>query len=412
MDKQPTMRVNLDEIRLGTTCKFDISDSDEVLLLGSGQPFTKTIREQIRKRGISYLDVHPDDAPELLGEDSGQAKAVTASVDGKLVNRRIDRRHEPYCNHRAERFASAVASAIGKIESIGEQIHSLSSSAVYELCEIPLSLTEMALEDSDQSIAAQTLNGTEQASDFSVAKRCTNLAALAINTGIEMELSESEVKHLGTAGLLHDMALFQMPEKFRNTTIALSKDELWEFKKHPIIAGELFAKFSVIPDEVRLIVSQIHERCDGSGYPRGLGSNVTHPLSRVLNLLDSYLSLITPGPGRPSVVPHDAITLLLHEGGRGKFEAAPMRAMLSTMSLFPIGSNVSLSNGQTGTVIRRDGDNYFKPIVQVDDNGQETKVVMKDSPHSIVGPVATDEKRQMRLTSDMTKTLTLDLLES
>jgi len=122
---------------------------------------------------------------------------------------------------------------------------------------------------------------------------------------------------------------------------------------------DTFAGYSIVPDEICVIVNQVHERVDGSGYPRGLHINLIHPLARVLNVVDTYLSLIDPGPGRPAILPHDAIGFLLHEGARGRFEALPMQALLTTVTLFPIGSRVELDDGRKATVIRRDGAHYL-----------------------------------------------------
>ena len=128
-------------------------------------------------------------------------------------------------------------------QQIAEQSDSLSQSSISELCTMTQTMMSMALEDSDLSIAA-----LDRQQETSIASRCINLAVLAINTGIELELSDSDIGNLGTAGLLHEMGLFLMPETLHSTTNALSDNESWEFRKHPILALNLFKRFSCIPE--------------------------------------------------------------------------------------------------------------------------------------------------------------------
>jgi len=48
MKDDDRVRVSLDEIRLGATCKFEICDDHGVLLLGKGRPLTESVRDQIQ----------------------------------------------------------------------------------------------------------------------------------------------------------------------------------------------------------------------------------------------------------------------------------------------------------------------------------------------------------------------------
>jgi HD-GYP domain-containing protein (c-di-GMP phosphodiesterase class II) len=237
------------------------------------------------------------------------------------------------------------------------------------------------------------------------------MSLLAINTGIELGLSDKEVIQLGTAGLLHDLGLYLMPSHFRDPTAELTANEVWEYRRHPSLVMNAFAKLSIVSDEVRVIANQVHERRDGSGYPRGLHANLIHPLANVLAIVDSYLTLIQPGAGRPAVVPHDAIGYLLFEVGRGLFDAATMRAFLTQIAYFPIGSQVELDNGQRATVIRRDGDHYATPIVRVDGAHATGSLALRRSERNIARPVVDEPGHQMRITKSMMPTLSMDMFQ-
>jgi hypothetical protein len=55
---------------------------------------------------------------------------------------------------------------------------------------------------------------------------------------------------------------------------------------------------------------------------------------------------------------------MLEDVREGRFDAAVVRGLLHTISLFPIGSYVELNNGQIGKVIRTNGPAYDRPIIE------------------------------------------------
>lgn len=407
------VQVSLDDLCLGAICKFDIHDQDGLLLLGKGQPLTQTIVDQVFNRGISFLEVHPSDVDALTGasaptpERKSPKRKPPARSNETLLSRRTDRSGEPYSTVRAERFEKQIAAAVGIVAQIGQQIQSLSQPVVAELCDIPSQMTDMLMEDADQSIFVVS----ESKNQCSLPQRCAKMSLLAINTGIEMELSEKEVIQLGTAGLLHDLGLYLMPARYRDPKTELTANEVWEYKRHPSLVVNAFAKLSIVSDEVRIIANQVHERIDGSGYPRGLRANLIHPLANILGIVDSFLTLTQPGPDRPAVIPHDAIGYLLFEVGRGLFDPSAMRAFLNQIAFYPIGSHVELDNGQRATVIRRDGDHYTTPIVRIDGAHETDALPLRISNRKIARPVIDDPGRQMRITKSMMPTLSMDMFQ-
>ncbi len=406
MNKQGMVRISLDEIVDGATSKFDICDDRGVLLLGHGRPLTETVREELLRRGVTCLEVHPEDLSALTGRGSKKAasQSYSSPASEPLHCRRILRRDEAYSPKRAQKFAKHLTESARCLTSLAEEITNLSPKLVAKMCEIPSILCDMALEDADQSIAAM---GTSAPPD-ELTQRCIQMAVYSINSGLEMELTDKEVSQVGMAALIHDLGLYLLPDNMRDSSKPLSTEELWEFKQHPALTVDTFSRFSSVPDEVCVIAGQVHERPDGSGYPRGLHANLMHPLARVISIVDAYISLTSPGPGRPPVVPHDALAFLLFQGGRGLFDAKAMRAFLTQATLFPIGSKVRLDTGELAVVIRRDESFYATPVVKLPDRGDDQPVALRDSGHRIAQPVVDSSERQMRIPQDMMSELAMD----
>lgn len=381
--------VDFAQIPLGFTSDQDIFDSNGTKLLAAGCELNETIRNQVLARGDTAISL-----PKACEKRTPSARPEVKrefQETGSLCDQRIDRSGEDLSEERAARFEKQAQVTLDVIASLGPMINSVDSEIAAKIAELPGNMTQMLLEDADQAIA--TLGNSSE-----LANRCARLCMLTINTGIELGLDDEDVNKIGLAALLHDLSLFLMPEKFRDPSAPLSQDEIWEYRRHPTLLN-VSKGGTTISDEVCVIASQVHERADGSGYPRGLKSHLLHPLSPILHLVDSYQTLAMPGPGRPPVMPHDAMAWLLHEGLRGAHSPKTTRAFISQLSLFPIGSDIELDNGATATVIRRDQAHYARPVVRV--HGTDAPpLALSKSPINILRPVSNPKKPQMRLTAD------------
>lgn len=55
---------------------------------------------------------------------------------------------------------------------------------------------------------------------------------------------------------------------------------------------------------------------------------------------------------------------LIRSARNGEFDQSVVRALLHTVSLFPIGSCVEINDGSFGKVVRANRDAYTKPVVE------------------------------------------------
>ena len=81
----------------------------------------------------------------------------------------------------------------------------------------------------------------------------------------------------------------------------LTKDEMLQIKHHPIYSLDIIENTPSIGTMVRTIVYQAHERCDGSGYPRGRAGIAIHPMAKLLAVADSYSAMTTDKPQRKAM---------------------------------------------------------------------------------------------------------------
>ncbi len=405
-----SVKISIDEIQPGVVCGSDVCDEDGRVLLSRGVRLSEAVLQRISERNITHIQVDPADLSTLRGEKKPQARdpsskrrRVEASPESPTGVRRVDRSHEPYSEERAERFSRQLEYAIELVEEIGAQREGMSTATLKELCSVPEQIAEMLVEDSDQSLSsAKSDSGATP-----LAQRCAQMSMLSMSTALEMELSESDVFHVGIAGLLHDLGLYLLPETLRDPTKTLSFEETEIYRSHPDLTLRLLNDFSSIPKVAHLLILQVHELPDGGGFPRGIRAHRMHSLARILSAVEVYLALINPGPGRPAVVPHDALGFMLYQCRNGTFDVEVMRSFINQMSLFPIGSLVALDNGENATVIRRDGDHYDRPVVIRKDSPHTEPVALSESNHAILAPIH-DHSSEMRIEKGLVPSLTLE----
>ena len=190
-------------------------------------------------------------------------------------------------------------------------------------------------------------------------------AMLAMSMGLNLGLEKGDLIDLGTACLVHDLGMLHLREEIYNHPERLTTLSYLEITKHPGITFDLLANVERTAGTPRLVAFQMHERCNGSGYPRGRSDGQIHPLAKIAAVADSYLAMISPRPHRAPMAPYVAVEQLLHASRQGLYAPWAVRALLRSVSLFPIGSSVELSDGRAARVLRTCGDNYTKPVVEV-----------------------------------------------
>ncbi|MBZ5566966.1 MAG: diguanylate cyclase [Acidobacteriia bacterium] len=113
--------------------------------------------------------------------------------------------------------------------------------------------------------------------------------------GRELGMNESELQDVVYAARVHDLGKLILPEKILCKSAPLTEDEFYLVKMHPLVGAEIV---SCIPDSERLqdIIKHHHERFDGAGYPDGLRGEQIPLGSRMLFVVDGYLTMMSDRP--------------------------------------------------------------------------------------------------------------------
>lgn len=390
--------LDLNQLCMGVKLQAPIYDGGKeknILLLASGKTITKGTIESLKKRGVSSVRVHQQDLVNLTnGSDKSQSSQNKVNQQSNHKKSRLQsdssasQNKEAYIAPNDSPWQIKNSSFLHQIKPVQATSYSPGMKAVYQkqfagLTKITDGLYKQLLLSTNvsmpqindiakisfsqmaQDIDLFALEGITPINNGNICRHSLQMSSLAMAMGTQLGLNREVLVQLATGCLLHDTGMNKIDQKTLCSDKPLNPIDYMELKKHPIITYDILNKVHEIPMISKIIAYQIHERCDGSGYPRKQKGYQIHPLSKIAAVADEFLSLISTRYGNKGLSAYQASENLIYGASQGKFDPNSVRALLQSISLYPLGSLVELNNGQMATVIRTNRTHYDKPIVEV-----------------------------------------------
>ena len=159
-----------------------------------------------------------------------------------------------------------------------------------------------------------TLVETLALRDRMTARHAAAVARYARALAQEAGCSEAEQDVAHTAGLLHDIGKFALPDRILSAEIL--SDEDWAMvRRHPQEGATLVGRLDGYGPVAEAILYH-HEKVDGSGYPAGLIGSEIPMLSRIIAICSTYDTMTARDSYRSPKTPQDAMTELRRVSGR------------------------------------------------------------------------------------------------
>jgi putative nucleotidyltransferase with HDIG domain len=159
-----------------------------------------------------------------------------------------------------------------------------------------------------------TLVETLALRDRTTARHAAAVARYARELAVELGLDPDEQELVHTAGLLHDIGKFALPDAILRAQV-LSDDDWAQIRRHPQDGATLVGRLDGYGAVAEAILYH-HERVDGSGYPVGLIGSEIPLASRIVAVCSTYDTLTARGGYRPPMTPQDAIAELRRVAGK------------------------------------------------------------------------------------------------
>ncbi|MDR1971036.1 MAG: HD-GYP domain-containing protein [Treponema sp.] len=186
---------------------------------------------------------------------------------------------------------------------------------------------------------------------------------IAIILGFYIKLPPHRLIELGVASLFHEAGMVKLPVKVHLNSRSLSPVERKMILAHPALGYNALKAYG-FPLAVSIAALEHHERENGSGYPRRLTSDKISLYSKIIAVACSYDAISSYRPHREERDGYTGMLELLKNEGK-QYDDTIIRALVYSLSIYPIGLYVLLSNGKKGQVVDVNPENPRFPVVQV-----------------------------------------------
>ncbi len=198
-----------------------------------------------------------------------------------------------------------------------------------------------------------------------LASHCIDVCVLALIVGVEYGCGEADRETLGVGALLHDIGYVRLPRNVYRKSCALTEPEKTLMQQHPQLAAVVLSQGDPLPEDVARIIAQHHECLDGSGFPHKLKNGSISTLAQLVGLVDTYDGLVGARPGRPPLLPHDAIRQLFVLGEKGRYDKALIEVAIKSLGVYPIGSLIKLNTSEKAVVTGLNYTDRLKPRIRI-----------------------------------------------
>ena len=392
----------------GVVLKAPICSADGKKLIGRGFKITQPMINRLRERGVEQLSVHDVDlstvgvdrsacisaeqSPEPASQESPQRETSSsrstadAGVSPPLAEQlqrttensaqlRVNPAESPFADRlqqhgatpydlrRLSRFNEENKRYLDQLDPLLNRLADGAAANLETVDDISQGTLRQVAEDMDLVLSQSAQYGDKD----DPLRRSFDVARLATSIGVTIGFDEATLVELSIGCLLHDIGILKYQQNACQHTA--EKSDLGDAVAHPEKTLQLLQRHGhQIPESSLLIAYQMHERCNGSGYPRGKSGDMIHDLAKIAAVADLFTALVMPGPGRDPMLPYHAMKTILLDVKSGLFDSDVVRAMLNTVSVCPIGSYVELSDQRAALVIRANREAYNRPVVEICDN--------------------------------------------
>jgi putative nucleotidyltransferase with HDIG domain len=185
-----------------------------------------------------------------------------------------------------------------------------------DLVSLRTNALENALKEIENSYRA-TLKALIQAletRDFETHGHSERVVTFSLRLGHEIGLDKDKLRDLELGALLHDIGKIGVPDAILRKPAKLDSEEWVKMKLHPLHGQKILRDIPFL-EEAAKVVSQHHEKWDGSGYPYALRGEEIDIGARIFAVVDAFDALISDRVYRKGRPYKEAVEEILKHSG-------------------------------------------------------------------------------------------------
>lgn len=264
-------------------------------------------------------------------------------------------------------LAAVRGGLISQLEDLYERLARGSGIQFDEVLDVVRTLERMLVDHRTSFTQLALL--VERRDDY-LSDHAFSACVFALATSAQLTWSIEDVRLAGAAALLHDTGMLLVADRIRRGGEQLSEADRARVQKHTAYSLSLLESVAGVPAAVKTAAYQHHERENGSGYPNQLREDDIADIARVVSIADVYAALSSPRNYRTNRLPYTAMETLVRDAGTNQFWKPAARALVQAAGLFPVGSYVKLTSGQSARVMAANPNHLDRPtIALIGDDG-------------------------------------------
>ena len=352
----------------------------QFILTAPEMPFTEAMIEALKdwefEEVYSAGDPMEDYAASSSQSESGDFSGISSLSDGD----KIIRAEEFYSD-----FLKYVENLFTQVSLRNELNYNSVAEKIKTACDIVKEDRRFLLRVQKNSLSSPT--------DNYLASHAVKSTIISIIIGYYLKLPVYKLIELGVAALLHEIGMIKLPPQVYLSNRPLQANEKNAILTHPVLSYNLLKSFD-FPLAVNLASLEHHERENGTGYPRKLTGERISLYAKIIAVACSYEALSAQRPHKEAKDGYTGMLELLKNEGK-QYDDTVVRALVFSLSIYPIGLYVLLSSGRKGQVVDVNPENPRFPIVQVfgelTPDGKNKILETSQEGVSIVRPLSREE---------------------
>lgn len=213
---------------------------------------------------------------------------------------------------------------------------------------------------SDNEAVAVDISALKVSDEYTF-KHSVDVATMSMVVARKYGLTDKQVYDIGITGLLHDIGKSKIPNEVLNKAGKLTDEEFEIMRQHSVFGYRILEDKEDISQEIKLGVLQHHEKTNGRGYPMKVEGDKITLFARIISVSDIYDALVTERPYKKPFSPRDAVEMIMSM--TGELDIKVMQCFMESVILYPVGTDVALSNGETARVVENASHTVLRPKV-------------------------------------------------
>lgn len=363
--------VKLETLKPDLTFKSDLMLDEEYILLPVGTPVTEELIKTLQEWNFKEFIREDEPEPEPK-KDLNPVRNEIKPMEENSPLQASESVREVIANKASIKFANSERSRMDYVHKVyNEYMNYINSIYTHYATHKKIDLKDLTdnvknlcifIKENKRYVLRITPSAEARSKNFLVIHSMRS-TVLAITLGMELHLPLSKLIELGIACILHEIGMIRLPPQLYMTDKTLSQSEKARIMTHTILGFNIVKELD-FPLSIQLGVLEHHEKENGMGYPRQLDGKKISTYAKIISVACSFEAITAPRKYKTERTTFDAMVEMLKNHNK-QYDETVIKALLYSLSLFPIGAYVYLNNGKIGVVTDVSPNNPSQPIIQI-----------------------------------------------